>query len=226
MTDTGLKRDHNEDAIFFSDRYTLYLVADGMGGHDQGEVASALAVKQIVENFERRKRSSFKLAEAIEEANRMIYQYPNIGKENADPSLHMGTTLVGCFFDKGLLSLAHVGDSRAYRLRLSRLEQLTKDHSLVQDNEGRNIPGSRFKNMITRALGLNADVMIDTKEAEVRADDLILLCSDGLTRMVEDREIKDILTGSKNVETKCQSLIAAANQNGGKDNISAVVIQF
>ncbi len=226
ITDTGLKRDHNEDSIFFSDRYALYLVADGMGGHDQGEVASSLAVKTIVENFEKRNRPSFSLVEAIEEANRAIYNYSPTVNGFADSSLHMGTTLVACFFEKGTLSLAHVGDSRAYRLRQSRLEQLTKDHSLIQGEEGGASGRSRFKNIITRALGLDSEVMIDLKEEEVQAGDLILLCSDGLTRMVEDEQIEKIIGTPKPLETKCQSLITAANQNGGKDNISSLLIQF
>lgn len=226
LTDTGLKRDRNEDAIFFSDRHALYLVADGMGGHDQGEVASSLAVKSIVDHFEKTNSASFVLSQAIEEANLAIYSCPPSEYRSGESPLHMGTTIVACYARNGKVSLAHVGDSRAYRLRQMGLERLTRDHSLVQDEGGPKIGGSRFKNVITRAVGLHPEVIIDSREEKVQEGDLILLCSDGLTRMVDDGEIKNIIGTSSSLETKCQILIAAANHKGGKDNISAILIQF
>lgn len=236
LTNMGMRRSNNEDAIYFNDDLALYIVADGMGGHSHGEVASAIAVETIT----RQRYTSidnddpFSIKTAIKEANNNIYRYSKemIESQEASGTLMagMGTTVVSIYIKDGMFEIAHVGDSRAYRMRNARLELLTRDHSLLemaakQQGGGFSIPiRSGFKNVITRALGIEPDVEIDLQRDLIVEDDLFLLCSDGLTNMVSDHRIEEILTIEQPLDIKCEMLISEANQNGGKDNISCILI--
>src|SRR6186713_2397498 len=203
MTDTGKVREHNEDTIAFDGDIGLLVLADGMGGYNAGEVASGIAVKTIVnlvrESVEREdlrvndresgmSRPSIILRDAIHRANKIIYQ-----TARTQPNCEgMGTTVVaGLFFDDKL-TIAHVGDSRMYRLRDNRLEQVTQDHSLMQELVSRGFytpeeaARAAAKNFVTRALGVEPTVEVEITEIPVVKDDLFLLCSDGLSDMVED----------------------------------------
>jgi protein phosphatase len=237
LTHVGMKRSHNEDAIFFSDHPGLYLVADGMGGHDQGEVASAMAVKTIVECFDNPTQASRppSLTEAIQQANHRIYQY---SKERIESGMSvgtlmagMGTTVVGLYIRDDFATIAHVGDSRAYRMRNSHLAVLTQDHSLVAQAAAEHrlphIPvRTGFRNIITRALGMEPEVEVDLRDEKLQSGDLFLLCSDGLTNLVPDRRIEEILALGMSLEPACQALIDEANRNGGRDNISCVLVRY
>ncbi len=233
-----MKREHNEDAIFFSDEGGLYLVADGMGGHSYGEVASALAIQTISDICLNRNRGnhSFSLKGAIQEANQRIHLLAKeeIEKEGNTIRAGMGTTIAALYYDSGRLTIAHVGDSRVYRLRDSRLELLTQDHSLATmalvtaGDKGveKPFPANRFKNVITRAVGLDQKVEVEVKEEKVKEGDLYLLCSDGLTNMVPGTLIQEFLVSESSISSACKALIDTANRNGGKDNISALLVQF
>ncbi|MBI3610167.1 MAG: Stp1/IreP family PP2C-type Ser/Thr phosphatase [Nitrospirae bacterium] len=237
LTHVGMKRSHNEDTIFFSDDLGLYLVADGMGGHAQGEVASALAVETITEWFSSPNQApspSF-LKEALKHANHRIYQY---AREKMESQMEegtlmagMGTTVVALQINHEAASIAHAGDSRAYRMRDSHLEVLTQDHSLVARAAAeRNIPHipvrTGFKNIITRALGIEPDVEVDIREETLQPGDLFLLCSDGLTNMVPEERIQEILNSGLQLQSVCRALVDEANLNGGRDNISCVLVRI
>jgi protein phosphatase len=238
LTDVGLRRNHNEDAIFLSDEAGLYLVADGMGGLSFGEVASAMVVETVSTKFitSNREKPSLLLEEAILEANRRIFQYSQEkvkildGTETLTGPGTLGTTIVALALSSETASVANVGDSRAYRLRNDRLERLTEDHTLaaMQPPTGEaplaTIP-SRLKHILTRAVGVEAKVKIDLREERVRPGDLFLLCSDGLTNMIPDARIEEILSTSSSIQSSCETLIKEANRNGGKDNISCVLIR-
>lgn len=237
LTHVGMKRSHNEDAIFFSDHPGLYLVADGMGGHAHGEVASAMAVKTIVECFENTPQAPRppSLTDAIKQANRRIYQYSRerieSGMSEGTLMAGMGTTVVGLYIHDEIATIAHVGDSRAYRMRDSHLEVLTQDHTLVALAAAeRNLPHlpvrTGFKNIITRALGIEPEVEVDLREEKLQTGDLFLLCSDGLTNLIPDQRIEEILASGLSLELTCQALIDEANQNGGRDNISCVLVRY
>lgn len=236
LTDIGSRRAHNEDAIFLSDEAGLYLVADGMGGHACGEVASAMAVETLSAKFESpdRETASFLLQEAIQEANGRIFQFSQEkvkildGSETLTGPGTVGTTVVALALSGKAASIANVGDSRAYRLRKGRLELLTQDHTLaaMQPPSGKaplaTIP-SKLKHILTRAVGVEATVKVDLREEGVLPDDLFLLCSDGLTNMVPDARIEEILSSPSSLQSACETLIREANRNGGKDNISCVL---
>ncbi len=239
LTDIGLRRSHNEDAIFLSDEAGLYLVADGMGGHACGEVASAMAIETVSEKFASpdREKPSFLLQEAIREANGRIFQYsrekikPPEGTETLTGYGTMGTTIAALLLSGEAAWIANVGDSRAYRLRDGRLELLTQDHTLaasLQPPDGKTPPPSlrsKFKHVLTRALGVEAKVQIDLREESIQPGDLFLLCSDGLTNMLPDAQIEKILSSSFSTQSACETLIKEANRSGGKDNISCVLVR-
>ena len=220
-TDIGKKRAQNQDSIFFCDepvgpQPNLYIVADGMGGHKAGDVASRTAIECVTEYIKEStlNNSVSVLKRAIVYANDKIYR---MARENEDLK-GMGTTLV-----------ANIGDSRLYFID-NDIRQVTLDHSLVEElirsgqldrNKGRNHPE---KNIITRALGISDKVMIDFFELDMKENDRILLCSDGLTNMIEDDEIKEIvMEDSGDITAAVEKLIDRANYYGGKDNISVVV---
>lgn len=241
-TDPGKKRANNEDAWLVNDAQRLYAVADGVGGSEAGEVASRIAVETLAEAMpdllgdkDRTPPSEVRsddvpepaaFRHAVTLANRNIRE--EAGKVPARTG--MGTTLTALLLKRGRVFLAHIGDSRAYLLRAGKLEQLTNDHSVVaeQVRSGLLTPEqsrtSPYRHVITRALGIDEEAAPDLAERAVLKNDMFLLCSDGLTEMVEDREIGRILSGSSPRDA-VKKLIDAANARGGVDNITAVVVK-
>ena len=240
-TDTGRVRDHNEDAAAADMNIGLIVLADGMGGYNAGEVAAELAIKTIsnlvregAERGERGEpdretglmRQSIVLRDAVRRANKIIWQ-----TAQTQPQCQgMGTTLVACLFYDDRVSIAHVGDSRVYRQRNGQFEQLTLDHSLLQELVDRGFyspeEASRLtnKNYVTRALGVEASVDVEIQEEVVAPDDVYLLCSDGLSDMVEDEDIHlTISTFNANLQTVADQLVDLANENGGRDNVTVTL---
>ena len=242
-SDVGRTRAHNEDTISVDEQRKLVVLADGMGGYQAGEVASKLAVDVVREESADLTLSDTdlgrvdpetgiavamrQLRSAIEKANNRICSVAR-GKEELNG---MGTTIVAARFYDGRVGIAHVGDSRCYRLREAKLEQLTRDHSYVQDQlekgfiteeAARNSPQ---KNLITRALGIDAIAEADVQEFRTRTDDIYLLCSDGLSDLVPDSQIEKTLCEPLAPAEQTARLIAAANANGGRDNISVIVVK-
>jgi serine/threonine protein phosphatase PrpC len=243
FTDTGRVREHNEDAVGCNPEIGLMVLADGMGGYNAGEVASGIAVQIVSElaaegaNREERKdidphsglmRQSIVLRDAVYRANKIIFQ-------TAQSQTHcegMGTTIVACMFHDNKISIAHVGDSRAYRLRGKQLEQLTLDHSLLQELVDRGFYShdeaqkSTNRNYVTRALGVEPTVEVEVHEHKVLPEDIYLLCSDGLPDMVEDEDIHlTISTFNASLDAAGQQLIELANDHGGRDNVSVMLAQ-
>ena len=262
QTDPGLARLHNEDAFRVDGENGLYVVADGMGGHSHGEVASKIAVETIARTLRapepvrttpiplppRAANSntatplphnpsavtqpgaglrphSLRLRDAIRRAHDAM-----LNAIRDDFSLQgMGTTVAGLLVRDGIAAVAHVGDSRIYRLRGSEMRLLTRDHTWVNEqvmagflteDQARTHP---LRNVVTRALGGEAEVAVDVSEVELRKGDLYLICSDGLTTMLTDPEIKSRLASGKPLDEICRTLIAAANERGGVDNITVVI---
>jgi serine/threonine protein phosphatase PrpC len=243
LTDVGRVREHNEDTIGVDSDIGLMVLADGMGGYNAGEVASGLAVKTIMslvkEAVDKQNldgtdpssglsRPSIVLRDAIVRANKIIYQ-----TAKTQPQCEgMGTTIVACIFADNQVSVAHVGDSRAYRLRANHFEQLTMDHSLLQELVDRGFYSqaeaarATNKNYVTRALGVEPTVEVEIHEHPVAKGDFYILCSDGLSDMVEDEDIHlTISTFSANLETVAKQLIQLSNDNGGRDNVSLILTQ-
>lgn len=245
MTDVGLQRDHNEDSYAVLSEYGLYIVADGMGGHRAGDVASRIATDSISEFFRSTANDDAtwpiafdanltedenRLLSGILIANRRIFERSIRSRECAG----MGTTVVGAVFSKrrNRLYVGHVGDSRAYRVRAGTIQQLTRDHSLINDylmampemteEQRAELP----KNVITRALGMHDNVNVDLMSDEPRLGDVYLLCSDGLSGMITDEQIRDAITSSRDTIEMCRRLIAQANEHGGDDNITVLVVRF
>lgn len=243
-TNVGTKRTHNEDNFAVLEDDQLYIVADGMGGHASGEVASQLAIDTLRDFFKAtsadpeatwpykmdksRGYEENRLVTGIKLANLRIFE-----ANQRDPKLRgMGTTIVAILIvDDGVL-VGHVGDSRVYRLRDGKLEQLTEDHSLLNDYikmkrlteaEIANFP---HKNIIVRALGMKDIVKVDVVLDPPKPGDLYLLCSDGLSGPVSDDEIRDIASSTHDLKGVCSKLIERANQNGGPDNITAVLVKW
>ena len=243
LTDPGRVRDHNEDCIESRPEIGLYVLADGMGGYNAGEVASGMATSLISDGLqevwelrevERLGRDDAKalseklIKEQVARANTAIFTTSQNNPECAG----MGTTLVVCHFFDNFLTAAHIGDSRLYRLRGETMEQVTRDHSLLQEqlDSGLITPDearlSQNKNLVTRALGIDPTVEAEVHVYETQPDDVYLLCSDGLSDMVEDDEIRLTLhTLKTNLNLTAQQLIQAANDHGGRDNISAMLIR-
>jgi protein phosphatase len=234
ITDIGQKRQLNQDFIYLSDAPVgnlpnVFIVADGMGGHNAGDYASRYAVQTVVDEIS----GSFEknpvkiLGKAIDKANTLIRER---ARENASLT-GMGTTIVVATCMGRYLEVANVGDSRLYVVNQDAIEQVTQDHSLVEEMvrmggidraSARNHPD---KNIITRALGARDYVEADFFTRELQEGDMILLCSDGLTNMVEDEMIHRILTDGGRLKDRVEKLVETANQNGGKDNISVIVIE-
>lgn len=244
LTDVGLQRDHNEDAFRCLDEYGLYLVADGMGGHRSGEVASKMAAEGMLAFFEATAREDAtwpfpvdpalglrenRLAAAIKMANKQIFE-----RSVSDASAHgMGTTVVGLLIapEDGAALIAHVGDSRAYRVRDERIMQLTRDHSLVNDYIAMmpDLPKEAMdvlpKNVITRALGMQEAVVVDLVKKDVQEGDRFLLCTDGLSGQVPEKRMCEIvLEHGKDLQACAKKLISTANEAGGEDNVTVVVV--
>jgi PPM family protein phosphatase len=225
-TDVGRQRSANEDSLVL--RPPFFAVADGMGGAKAGEVASAIAAETFEAAGRPGEAPEAELSRLLREANRRIYDLA-VGDESRRG---MGTTLTAAKVHGDEISLGHVGDSRAYLLRDGELEQITRDHSLVAELErtGQITPEAAEhhpqRSIITRALGPEPDVEVDTYTVAGRPGDLFLLCSDGLTSMISDDEVATILRGTQELERAADELIRAANQSGGKDNITVVVFRL
>jgi PPM family protein phosphatase len=224
-TDVGRVREGNEDS--FMVHSPLFAVADGMGGHQGGEVASKLALETLGRlALQDSSDTAPDLADAVREANRAVLE-----KASTDPGLHgMGTTLTAVVAGGNRVFLAHVGDSRAYLLRDGRMEQLTEDHTVVEGlvQEGRLTRQEAEihpqRSILTRALGVDGDIEVDEGSQDVRPGDRLLLCSDGLTGMVPEAEIQRILSELEDPQRAADALVDAANDAGGQDNITAVVL--
>lgn len=250
LTNVGMKRAHNEDSHLLVPEENLYVVADGMGGHACGEVASEIAVVSLAEFFrttssddeqtwpfkEERglKYEENRLVTGIKLANRRIFETAQADAKKRG----MGTTIVSALFTSQGAYVGHCGDSRCYRFRNGQIELLTEDHSLLNDylkahkltpEEIENFP---HKNVIVRALGMKDTVQVDIARLEPVPNDLYMLCSDGLSGMVTDKDMNEAVQGylqdatkSENVEDICSTLIDMANANGGNDNVTAVCIK-
>jgi serine/threonine protein phosphatase PrpC len=226
LTDVGRQRHTNEDSFY--DKPPLFAVADGMGGAQAGEVASAMAIDEFVEARDPDASPEEQLASIARVANRKIWEMAQSDSRRAG----MGTTLTAAMVTDAEVAVGHVGDSRLYRMRDGTLEQLTRDHSLVEEfvRQGRLTREQAEKHpqrsVITRALGPESDVDVDTFTENARGGDLYLLCSDGLSGMVPDALLEKILADDRPLSEKVQALIDAANDNGGRDNITAVLFRL
>ena len=246
LTDVGLQREHNEDSFCILPEHRLFIVADGMGGHRAGDVASKMATHAIASFFQATANEdatwpfSFDPHLSIDE-NRLITGIKLANKKIFEASIKhrevhgMGTTVVGALFskEKGRLYVAHVGDSRGYRVRGDEIAQLTRDHSLLNDyllvmpdmtdEQKDELP----KNVITRALGMQDSVAVDMVPDEPQPGDVYLLCSDGLSGMVTDTDILSIVQNAgTDMEAVAKELVSRANANGGEDNVTVVVMLF
>ena len=243
-TNVGMKRNHNEDTFSILEEENLFLVCDGMGGHASGEVASQMAVETI-RNFFRDTREDPELTWPYKMDRSRRYEENRIitGIKLANLRIHeaskreskyhgMGTTIVAFFMIEEGCYLAHVGDSRIYRVREGEIQQITEDHSLLNDyikmkkltaEEIENFP---HKNVIVRALGMKESVKVDTFFETPKPGDIYLLCSDGLSGEITDEQMRDIVVANgKNLQAACHQLIEEANRNGGHDNITVVLVR-
>lgn len=227
-TDVGRQRSTNEDSLFVQPPY--FAVADGMGGAKAGEVASRLAVEVLEEELARHPDDppEAQLSQALQEANKRIFELSTDDESRRG----MGTTVTAARVHDREVSLGHVGDSRAYRLREGDLEQLTRDHSLVAELQRSGQLSAEAaehhpqRSIITRALGPEPDVEVDTYTVPGREGDVFLLCSDGLTGMVSDDEMASIVRRAGSLDDAAENLVRAANQSGGKDNITVVLFSL
>jgi protein phosphatase len=241
-TDTGLKRSHNEDRFVADPTLGLYVVCDGMGGGNAGEIASALAVEAIQAHLaEAARRADLpligpcdvtvsaqanRLASAIRAANVAVHRESWSRPEYAG----MGTTVVAALLREDMLTIAHVGDSRLYLIRNGTIQSLTTDHSwvaeqilkgLMTEEEANRSPR---RNIVTKALGVESTVDVELTEVPVKSGDMLLLCSDGLTRNVHPNDILHVLSGSEDLSTMSNRLVVMANEAGGDDNTTVVVV--
>ena len=234
ISDIGLLRKRNEDHYLVMDKYGLFIVCDGMGGHKGGEIASTLAVENIEEYMLNLSANSLWeepisiLNAAICKANHLIWLQ---GQDN--PEWHeMGTTITAAVINKKQLSVANVGDSSLYMFRNGKLKKITRDHTLAEKmvadgllkNEDKKNSG--YNHILTRALGAQEDVLIDNFEHRLYAGDLVLLCSDGLTDMLDDNEIETILNQQENLQKSLNTLLDTALTKGGYDNITIILLRI
>ncbi len=244
VSDVGRVRTNNEDSFKILDSIHLFVLSDGMGGEAHGEIASALAVETIVKYCtdanedsditqtlvaaDHLSENSKKLQSAVQQANLNIYE----SAQKNPAQRGMGATVTTAWVHDSKLSVAHVGDSRAYLLRTGNLQQLTSDHSLVAEQVRRGIitpqqaEESEMQSVLLRALGAHPEVDVDVDEVGIYSGDVLLLCSDGLTRMVTEPEIAGALQSETNPTTAAQKLVALANESGGLDNITVIVARF
>ena len=243
-SNVGMKRAHNEDSFYLPESERLAIVADGMGGHASGEVASRMAVETISGFFKATQEEQqltwpFKMDKghrydvnrmvtAIKLANLKIHE-----QAQKDPRCHgMGTTVVSALFVDDALVVGHVGDSRLYRRRDGVFEQITEDHSLLNDYikmkhlSPDEIAAFPHKNVIVRALGMKDTVQVDVHVDAPRLGDVYLICSDGLSGMIKDDEMAEIATSDRDLDVVCERLISTANKNGGLDNITVVAVRL
>jgi PPM family protein phosphatase len=237
QTDPGLARENNEDSVVYDAPTSLTVLADGMGGYNAGEVASGMATAFIRSEMSRWLSQVGKTANArevrraleicVDNANRSIFNAANSNPQYAG----MGTTLVVGVCHEARLMIGHIGDSRCYRLRGDEFSQVTKDHSLLQEQMDAGLitpeqaATSLNKNLVTRALGVEDSVLLEINEHRVEPGDLYMMCSDGLSDMVDDAGIAEILKSDDSMEQKALALIAAANAAGGRDNISVLLFE-
>ncbi len=239
-TDTGLVRVHNEDSIAISTDCGFAILADGMGGYNAGEVASGIATSVLKETLEQRlrdqqwdirlnrgKRIQQMLIDSIVHTNDSIFEAARNNPQNSG----MGTTLVAALFHHDCVTIAHVGDSRAYRLRNGEMVQITHDHSMLQEQidagliSEENAQFAQNRNLITRAMGVDYDLDVEVHEHQTEQGDIYVLCSDGLSDMLSRHQIRDTLTAEiADLDTACDELIREANEHGGRDNISIILI--
>lgn len=240
FSDPGRMRSENEDAVAAISELGLAILADGMGGYQAGEVASRMAIegiskelgtslphvlRQTGENLRQALWDDLRFA--VSRANEDIYQLANKSEDHEG----MGSTLVVAVLAQHRLFIAHLGDSRAYRLTGGRLEQLTRDHCWVDEQIAAGlltedqITDKRFHNIVTRALGVEDEVELEIHEHPFESDDIILLCSDGLTDMISDSEIQELLNAIGPLESRARRMIDLANEHGGKDNISVILLR-
>lgn len=233
ITDVGQKRKMNQDYVYTSEKSignlpNLFVVADGMGGHNAGDFASKYTVEQLVKSIKSsQEKNPIKIIrQSIEYANNELLKMAN----NNEELNGMGTTLVVSTIVNEYIYIANIGDSRLYVIN-DDIKQITKDHSFVEEmirrgeidrEDARNHPD---KNIITRAVGANSEIAVDFFELKLEENDTVLMCSDGLTNMIEDEAIKKIIKKQKDVVDKAKKLVEIANNNGGKDNIAVVVIE-
>jgi len=236
QTDQGLVRKNNEDALAFDCHTGLCLLADGMGGYKAGEVASAMAVAFLRQeltawllragNRASSRELRRKMEACVNQVNQSIFSAASSNPDQAG----MGTTLVAGVFLEDRLMLGHIGDSRCYRLRGQTLQQITKDHSLLQEQVDAGLMTAEqaltapHRNLITRALGVEDSVMVEIHEHRVEPGDLYLMCSDGLSDMVLDAVIESILNASGTLPQKAAALIQQANDSGGRDNVTVLLV--
>ena len=243
ITDVGRRREHNEDAVASDLDIGLVVLADGMGGYNAGEVASQMAILTIIAELKEQmphitpgkllestglQQESQALVNAVNKANEAILSVSQSQPQCAG----MGTTLVAALFTNNKLIAGHIGDSRIYRMRGANLTQMTEDHSLLQEQlrSGLITPEqakfSNNKNLVTRALGIDLEVELEVREYHVEVGDIYLLCSDGLTDLVDDEEIElTLLSLNTNLELAANQLIQMANDYGGKDNVSVILVR-
>lgn len=243
-TDTGLVRSQNEDAITTSLAHGFAILADGMGGYNAGEVASSIAIAVTRSGLEEgldRMRSA--QPDASRQRTRQIHQLIAESIHGANTAVleaardeqaysGMGTTLVTAVFHNDKLTIAHVGDSRAYRFREGEIEQITRDHSLLQEQIDAGLVApewarfSQHKNLVTRAVGVGLELEVEIHDHHIKPGDIYLLCSDGLSDLLQDSEIGKILKDRQaSLEQACDALVQEANDHGGLDNISAILIK-
>lgn len=227
-TDVGAQRTQNEDAMYYDDFLGVYVVCDGMGGHASGQVASDVAIRAIVHALKTDEPSANgpnAMSRAMKAANSAVFQ-----RALVDPACHkMGTTAVGLQFERDIVHICHCGDSRAYLLRNGVLTQITRDHSLRNLYQDRpelvGTLGPATSNVIIRALGLDSMVEIEHNQHVAEANDVYLLCCDGLSDLVDDWMIREIMTSGEPLETVADNLVRAANCNGGTDNITVILVE-
>jgi protein phosphatase len=243
LTDKGLSRTNNEDSFYIDKDLGLFIVADGMGGHSAGEVASRMAVEALSGDIRKsrsggqpligasgagRSDASNRLVSGIKLANQVVCE----AAKNNSSWQGMGTTIVAALADGDKLSIAHVGDSRAYLVRSGTISQLTDDHSVVAEQVRKGLiskeeaAGSGIRNIITRALGNDDALEVDVTDIDLMDGDRLLLCSDGLSTMVADEEVLMIMASDDLPESVCTRLVDEANNNGGRDNITVVTAFF
>lgn len=239
LSDVGLSRDHNEDSIRWDHEMGLVMLADGMGGHNAGEVASDMAVTAIHDALidvltpEMLETKVIKCEDAVRES--VVYANEEIFEQSQEKveCAGMGTTLVLSLFHENEITWANVGDSRIYRIRNAEIAQITQDHSLVQEMVDNGYLSeeealiSTSRNLITRALGIAPEVEVDVTTEELDEDDVYLLCSDGLSDLVNDEDIlKTVLEYRSNLDDATQKLVDLANEHGGTDNVSVILISL
>ncbi|MBN2340441.1 MAG: Stp1/IreP family PP2C-type Ser/Thr phosphatase [Deltaproteobacteria bacterium] len=245
VTDVGRERDHNEDSFGLFPDYNLFVVADGMGGHRAGDVASSLAIQAIGEFFDATAKDDItwpfqfdpnsptsvnRFVTSIQMGNSRIFQKSNQSEEHQG----MGTTVVGIMGieNNTAMHVAHVGDSRCYRIRNGEIAAITLDHSLINDylRAAPDLTEEQLaelpSNVITRALGMQDKVLVDVQTIQIETGDILLLCSDGLNGMLKDREILQIVeTNRATLRQAAQALINGANERGGEDNITVILVE-